>query len=144
MRALKFIAIGAVLGLIGSLLWGYLPSSRPRASGEIYFLAAFGVVGGAILGFSAQILTREKVAGETFLPKQSSESPKDSNAVLICTGIGAILGLAAIMIGNIVFRVVPGGFIGGVIGGSAGATIGRVFGQALFPHQKLPPNTPEQ
>ena len=35
------------------------------------------------------------------------------------------------MIGNIVFGVVPGGFIVGVIGGSVGATVGSVFRQAI-------------
>lgn len=143
MRAFKFIAIGCFVGLLGGVLLGTVFSSGTGVVEEAIFQAVFGLIGGGILGTVAHILTRSNGAGETFLPKQSKTTAANaSRPVLICTVVGGVLGFAAMMIGNIVFRVVPGGAIGGAIGGAVGGAVGRVAGLAMFPNPKQPPDAP--
>ena len=140
MRVFKFIAIGCFVGLVGGVLLGTVFSSGTGVVEEAIFQSIFGLIGGGILGSVAHILTRRKGAGETFLPKQGETTAADlSRPVLICMVVGGVLGCAAMMIGNIVFRVVPGGAIGGSIGGTVGGAVGRIVGLAMFSNPKRPP-----
>ena len=133
MRAFKFIAIGCVVGLVGGLALGTVFSTGTGVVEEAIIQSVFGLIGGGIIGTVAHILTRRKGEDESFLPKQRATTPADlSRPVLVCTIVGVVLGFAAMMIGNIVFRAVPGGFIGGSIGGTVGATLGRFAGLAIF------------
>ncbi len=138
MRAVQFIGIGCVVGLIGGLLLGTVFSSGSGIVEEAIFQSIFGLIGGGIIGTVAHILTRSNEEGEAFLPKQSKTSaPIMSRPVLISTLIGAFLGFALMMIGNLVFRVVPGGFIGGSIGGTVGGALGQFIGLTAFRKQDL-------
>ena len=52
--------------------------------------------------------------------QKPKETRPDSTGVKVCTFVGALVGFALMMIGNLVFRVVVGGAIGGAIGATVG------------------------
>lgn len=139
MRLFKFIGIGCFVGLVGGLLLGTVFSTGTGVVEEAIIQSIFGLIGGGIIGTVAHILTRSKVAGESFLPKPKESSNGMSQTEVVCTIVGGFLGFATMMVGNIVFRVTPGGFIGGAFGAFIGTTFGRIFGMAVKQLLRQPP-----
>jgi hypothetical protein len=141
MRAFKFIAIGCIVGLLIELLLGMVFPMGAEVAGPAISQLIFALIGGGIVGSVAHFLTRPKVKRKKLVPKNDKATAADlSRHVQICTFIGGVLGFTAMMVGNIVYRVVPGGAVGGLIGGGVGSSIGRLVGIALFPNQRQPPD----
>lgn len=120
--------------MIAGLLFATL--SKSPMTEEYIAQAVFGCVGGAALGGVAHVLTRKKEPGETFFMQKPKEARPDSSGVKVCTFVGALVGFALMMIGNLVFRVVVGGAVGGAIGATVGGAVGRALGQLLFPESQ--------
>lgn len=55
-----------------------------------------------------------------------------ANAAGACLIAGAALGVAFMVIGNILTGVIPGGAIGGGLGAGVGGALGGAFGKAMF------------
>ena len=57
---------------------------------------------------------------------------RGASAANICLIAGAALGVAFMVVGNILTGVIPGGAIGGGLGAGVGGVLGGAFGKAVF------------
>jgi len=83
MRAVQFIGIGCVVGLIGGLLLGTVFSSGAGIVEEAIFQSIFGLIGGGIIGTVVHILTRSNEPFETFLPSTTTKPTNPWPAAII-------------------------------------------------------------